>query len=87
VIDRKGFRVIRKDDLDPSGEVPRVYREYLHKNHDLSDLMDEIERENTVDIDLTEFIKKDSPVRNSPVNPMMEDTPSNYNIPNQRYMT
>lgn len=58
IIDRNGYRVIRKEDLEPNGEIPRVYWEFLHKNHDLSDLMDEIERDHTLDIDFTEFIDK-----------------------------
>ena len=45
VIDRNGHWVIWKEDLDTNGEIPRVYRENLHKRDDLSDLMDEIEKD------------------------------------------
>ena len=55
--------------------------------------MDEIERDHTLDIDIAEFMPKQNenqidaqPRKQSPVHPLMEDTPSNYNIPNQRYI-
>lgn len=47
--------------------------------------MDEIEKDQDLEFNFEE--NKEQKWIQSPVHPLMGDTPSNYNIPNQRYQT
>ena len=91
VIDRRGNTVFKADALDKNGEIPKVFRNgLLRKGSDseLSRLMSEIEKDQGSDFE--ELLKNaedqvDEEKGNTSVDSMMADTPSNYNIPNQRF--
>lgn len=81
--------------LDLDGEIPQVFRTGLLRSDtasSLSRLMSEIERNNQSEYGRPAEPGNDSAYErlkhndgDTSVDSKMEDTPANYNIPNQRY--
>jgi hypothetical protein len=90
VIDKNGNLVFKKNVLK-DGEIPPVFRNGLIRQDSttsLSKLMDEIDKEQDSDLDILKNQLKDFEEEekgNTSVDSLMEDTPSNYNIANQRF--
>lgn len=97
VIDKRGKLMFDKVILSPDGEIPKVFRTGMLKSDSgssLSRLMSEIEKNQP-----SEYEKEDEHQDladgdreagqggsgDTSVDSMMEDTPANYNIPNQRF--
>ena len=80
--------------LSPDGEIPKIFRMQILKTDSgssLSRLMDEIEKNqpsdggeerNNARIAMRDHDDKDG---ETSMDSAMEDTPANYNIPNQRF--
>jgi hypothetical protein len=83
--------VFKKEALDKDGNIPKVFRNgmlRLNSSSSLSRLMSEIEHNQDSDLDIlrndmNDFDEEDK--GNTSVDSLMEDTPSNYNIANQRF--
>ena len=82
--------------LSPDGEIPKIFRMQILKTDSgssLSRLMDEIEKNQPSDYERAEEDKDqdqdqehdDVQSGDTSVDSAMEDTPANYNIPNQRF--
>jgi hypothetical protein len=89
VVDKRGNLVFKKNVLR-DGDLPPVFKRGLIRQDStdsLSKLMSEIERDNDSDLDILknqlENFEEDK--GNTSVDSLMEDTPSNYNIANQRF--
>lgn len=100
VIDKNGKMMFPKSMLDNEDDIPKVFRTGLLKSDtasSLSRLMSEIEKNQPSEFDAEEKnIQREiedqlrqKPRRtksgNTSVDSMMEDTPANYNIQNQRF--
>ena len=74
--------------LSPDGEIPKIFRMQILKTDSgssLSRLMDEIEKNQPSEYDRVEEDKEEPGDGDTSVDSAMEDTPANYNIPNQRF--
>merc|ERR550539_411458 len=74
--------------LSPEGEIPKIFRMQILKTDSgssLSRLMDEIEKNQPSDYERVEEEKDEGGDGDTSVDSQMEDTPANYNIPNQRF--
>ena len=101
IIDKKGKIMFSRDILDLDGEIPEVFRAGILKadtGSSLSRLMSEIERNQPEEMYAQQqqqvstgkkkvIISKGSGGGNTSVESMMDDTPSNYDIANQRLHT
>ena len=98
VIDKNGKKMFDKQLLDNENDIPKVYRTGLLKSDtasSLSRLMSEIERNQPSEFDVEErriqeeienqMRKPRGHSGNTSVDSMMEDTPANYNVKNQRF--
>lgn len=98
VIDKRGKLILDKVTLDKDQEIPKVFRTGLLKSDtasDLSRIMSEIERNHASEFDEEEknmqnqlyddIARGENGSGNTSVDSLMEDTPANYNIPNQRF--
>jgi len=98
VIDKRGKLMFDKIILDKDQEIPKVFRTGLLKSDtgsDLSRIMSEIEKNHASEFDqeeknmqnqlYDEIARGENGSGNTSVDSMMEDTPANYNIPNQRF--
>ena len=89
VVDKRGDMVFRMVVLDKNGEIPLVFRNGLLRQgstSELSRLMSEIEKNQDSDFeDLMKEEPDEDEKGNTSVDSRMGDTPSNYNIPNQRF--
>jgi hypothetical protein len=98
VIDKHGKRMFDKQLLDNENDIPKVYRTGLLKSDtasSLSRLMSEIERNQPSEFDVEErriqeeienqMRRPRGNSGNTSVDSMMEDTPANYNVKNQRF--
>lgn len=89
IIDKWGDLVFKNFLLDQTGEIPIVFRNGLLRKgsgSSLGKLMSEIEKEN--DDEIEEMLWgafEEEEKGNTSVDSAMGDTPSNYNIPNQRF--
>lgn len=90
IIDKNGKLVFKKNILK-DGEIPPVFRNgMIRQNSDtsLSRLMSEIDKNQESDLDILKGQLEDFDEEakgNTSVDSLMEDTPSNYNIANQRF--
>lgn len=74
--------------LTPEGEIPKIFRMQILKTDSgssLSRLMDEIEKNQPSEYERVEEEKDEGGDGDTSVDSQMEDTPANYNIPNQRF--
>ena len=96
VVDKRGKPMFDKVVLSPDGEIPKIFRMQILKTDSgssLSRLMDEIEKNQPSDYERAEEDKDqdqdqehdDVQSGDTSVDSAMEDTPANYNIPNQRF--
>lgn len=91
IIDKRGKRMFDKVILDSDGEIPKIFRTQMLKTDSgssLSRLMDEIEKNQPSEYDRVPEEGKtggDGQDGDTSVDSAMEDTPANYNIPNQRF--
>lgn len=96
VIDDRGNLMFEKETLEDDGEIPAVFRTGLLKQRSgssLSRLMDEIEQNQPSEYDhnpeQNQTDAENQMLRqnegDTSVDSKMEDTPANYNIPNQRF--
>ena len=88
VIDKRGKRMFDKVVLTAEGEIPKIFRMQILKTDSgssLSRLMDEIEKNQPSDYERVEEEKDEGGDGDTSVDSQMEDTPANYNIPNQRF--
>jgi len=86
IIDKNGNIVFKKDILK-DGEIPPVFRNGMirqNSSSSLSKLMSEIDKEQDSDLDILKDFDEEEK-GNTSVDSLMEDTPSNYNIANQRF--
>lgn len=86
IIDKNGNLVFRKNILE-DGQIPPVFRNgMIRQNSDssLSKLMSEIDKQQESDLDIMKDFEEEEK-GNTSVESLMEDTPSNYNIANQRF--
>lgn len=90
IIDKNGNLVFRKN-LLKDGEIPPVFRNGMIRQDSstsLSRLMSEIDKDQDSDLDILKDQLEDYDEEekgNTSVDSLMEDTPSNYNIANQRF--
>jgi hypothetical protein len=89
IIDVRKNLVFKKNVLR-DGDLPPVFKKGLIRQDStdsLSKLMSEIERDNDSDLDILKNQLKnfEEDKGNTSVDSLMEDTPSNYNIANQRF--
>lgn len=89
IIDKRGDLVFKNFLLGKDGDIPIVFWNGLLRKgsaSSLSWLMSEIEKDNG-DSDIEEMLKGGElgEKGNTSVDSAMGDTPSNYNIPNQRF--
>ena len=90
IIDKNGNLVFKKNVLK-DGEIPSVFRNGLIRQDSttsLSRLMSEIDKNQDSDLDILKDQMEDFEEEekgNTSVDSLMEDTPSNYNIANQRF--
>ena len=90
IIDKNGNLVFKKNVLK-DGEIPAVFRNGLIRQDSstsLSRLMSEIDKNQDSDLDILKDQMEDFEEEekgNTSVDSLMEDTPSNYNIANQRF--
>ena len=96
VVDKRGKPMFDKVVLSPDGEIPKIFRMQILKTDSgssLSRLMDEIEKNQPSDYERAEEDKDqdqdrehdDAQSGDTSADSAMEDTPANYNIPNQRF--
>ena len=96
VIDKRGKRMFDKVILGPDGEIPKIFRMQILKSDSgssLSRLMDEIEKNQPSEYERVDEEDKDQDGDDdgdgqdgdTSMDSAMEDTPANYNIPNQRF--
>jgi hypothetical protein len=86
IIDKNGNLVFKKNILK-EGEIPPVFRNGMirqNSSSSLSKLMSEIDKEQDSDLDILKDFDEEEK-GNTSVDSLMEDTPSNYNIANQRF--
>lgn len=86
IIDKNGNLVFKKNVLK-DGEIPPVFRNGMirqNSSSSLSKLMSEIDKQNDSDLDILKDFDEEEK-GNTSVDSLMEDTPSNYNIANQRF--
>ena len=89
IIDKNGNLVFKKNILK-DGEIPPVFRNGMIRQNSstsLSRLMSEIDKNQDSDLDILKNQLEDfeEDKGNTSVDSLMEDTPSNYNIANQRF--
>jgi len=90
IIDKNGNLVLKKNILK-DGEIPPVFRNGIIRQDSatsLSRLMSEIDKNQDSDLDILKDQLEDFDEEekgNTSVDSLMEDTPSNYNIANQRF--
>lgn len=88
IVDKRGKPMFDKIVLSPDGEIPKIFRMQILKTDSgssLSRLMDEIEKNQPSEYDRVEEDKEEPGDGDTSVDSAMEDTPANYNIPNQRF--
>lgn len=88
IIDKRGKRMFDKVVLTPEGEIPKIFRMQILKTDSgssLSRLMDEIEKNQPSEYERADQEKDEGHDGDTSVDSAMEDTPANYNIPNQRF--
>ena len=100
IIDKNGKVMFDKVVLTPDGEIPKIFRMHILKTDsgsELSRLMEDIEKNQPSEYERIEEEEKDQIGEldqgeydeegdgDTSVDSAMEDTPANYNIPNQRF--
>jgi len=88
VIDKYGKPMFDKIVLTPEGDIPKIFRMQILKTDSgssLSRLMDEIEKNQPSEYERVEEEKDEGGDGDTSVDSRMEDTPADYNIPNQRF--
>jgi len=98
IIDKRGKRMFDKIVLSPEGDIPKIFRMHVLKTDsgsELSRLMEDIEKNQPSEYERIEEEEKDEMGEldegeaegdgDTSVDSAMEDTPANYNIPNQRF--
>lgn len=88
VIDKRGRRMFDKIVLTSEGEIPKIFRMQILKTDSgssLSRLMDEIEKNQPSEYERVDEENEEGGDGDTSVDSAMEDTPANYNIPNQRF--
>ena len=86
IIDKNGNLVFKKNILK-DGEIPPVFRNGMirqNSSSSLSKLMSEIDKQQDSDLEILKDFEEEEK-GNTSVDSLMEDTPSNYNIANQRF--
>ena len=88
IIDKRGKRMFDRNVLTPDGDIPKIFRMQILKTDSgssLSRLMDEIEKNQPSEYERVVEEKDEGGDGDTSVDSQMEDTPANYNIPNQRF--
>ena len=99
VIDKNGNRMFDKEVLNPDGDIPKLFRMQIlqtDSGSSLSRLMEEIEKNQPSEYNANEEEEKERADQmasleeeeddgETSLDSAMEDTPANYNIPNQRF--
>ena len=88
IVDKRGKRMFDKIVLTPEGEIPKIFRMQILKTDSgssLSRLMDEIEKNQPSEYERVDEEHGEGGDGDTSVDSAMEDTPANYNIPNQRF--